>query len=77
MPEANFDQAKAEAFSGRLLEVLNNGGLALMISVGHRTSLFDAMSEFPPATSEEIARKAGLNERSSASGWERWSPGAS
>lgn len=63
MPEANFDQAKAEAFSGRLLEVLNSGGLTLMISVGHRTGLFDAMSEFPPATSEEIARKAGLNER--------------
>ncbi len=63
MPEANFDQAKAEAFAGRLLEVLNSGGLALMISVGHRTGLFDAMSEFPPATSEEIARKAGLNER--------------
>ncbi len=63
MPEANFDQAKAEAFAGRLLEVLNSGGLALMISVGHRTGLFDAMSVFPPATSEEIARKAGLNER--------------
>ncbi len=63
MPEANFDQAKAEAFAGRLLEVLNSGGLALMISVGHRTGLFDAMSEFPPATSEEIARQAGLNER--------------
>lgn len=63
MPEANFDQAKAEAFAGRLLEVLNSGGLALMISVGHRTGLFDAMSEFPPATSEKIAQKAGLNER--------------
>lgn len=63
MPEANFDQAKAEAFSGRLLDVLNNGGLALMISIGHRTGLFDAMSEFPPATSKEIAQKAGLNER--------------
>ena len=63
MPAKTLDQAKAEAFAGRLLEVLNNGGLTLMISVGHRTGLFDAMSEFPPATSEEIAQKAGLNER--------------
>ena len=63
MPAKTLDQAKAEAFAGRLLDVLNNGGLALMISVGHRTGLFDAMSEFPPATSEEIAQKAGLNER--------------
>jgi len=34
-----------------------------MISIGHRTGLFDTMGELPPATSEEIATKAGLNER--------------
>lgn len=34
-----------------------------MASVGHRTGLFDVMSGLPPATSEEIAKQAGLNER--------------
>jgi ubiquinone/menaquinone biosynthesis C-methylase UbiE len=58
-----FDSAKAEAFAERLLRALNDGGLCLMVSIGHRVGLFDAMRELPPATSDEIARRAGLNER--------------
>ncbi len=58
-----FDQAKAEAFAGRLLEVLNGGAIALMISIGHRTGLFDAMAGLKPSTSEEIAEVSGLQER--------------
>jgi 2-polyprenyl-3-methyl-5-hydroxy-6-metoxy-1,4-benzoquinol methylase len=61
--QAEFDAAKAEAFAGRFLTVLNNGALCLMVSVGHRTGLFDVMSESAPATSDEIAARAGLNER--------------
>lgn len=57
------DQASAEAFAEQLLATLNHGALCLMLSVGHRTGLFDAMRELPPATSEEIATRAGLNER--------------
>jgi 2-polyprenyl-3-methyl-5-hydroxy-6-metoxy-1,4-benzoquinol methylase len=34
-----------------------------MASIGHRTGLFDVMSELAPATSHEIATRAGLNER--------------
>jgi 2-polyprenyl-3-methyl-5-hydroxy-6-metoxy-1,4-benzoquinol methylase len=34
-----------------------------MISMGHRTGLFDVMSTSPPSTSEEIASRAELNER--------------
>jgi ubiquinone/menaquinone biosynthesis C-methylase UbiE len=34
-----------------------------MASIGHRTGLFDRLSELPPATSEEIAARAELNER--------------
>lgn len=60
---AAFDPAKAEAFAGRFLTALNNGALCLMVSIGHRTGLFDAMSKSPPATSEEIAAHAGLSER--------------
>lgn len=58
-----FDQAKAEAFAGNLLTALNHGALCLMVSVGHRTGLFDVMSKLPPASSEEIASQAGLDER--------------
>ena len=59
----DFDPAKAEAFGGRLLRALNDGALCLMVAVGHRVGLFDALRELPPSTSDEIARHAGLNER--------------
>jgi len=58
-----FDQHKADAFAGRLLTALNDGALCLMASIGHRTGLFDEMREQPPQTSNEIASRAGLNER--------------
>jgi SAM-dependent methyltransferase len=61
--EAEIDREKGEAFAQRLLETLNAGSLSLMISIGHRTGLFDAMREGEAATSEEIARRAELNER--------------
>ena len=46
-----------------MLDVMNKAALALMLSVGHRTKLFDAMSKLPPSTSQEIASAANLNER--------------
>lgn len=60
---SNFDQAKAEAFAEKLLAALNHGALCLMMSVGHRTGLLDALSSMPPATSEEMAKQTGLHER--------------
>lgn len=62
-PHPDLDPAKAQAFAGRFLGVLNSAALCLMISMGHRTGLFDAMSQLPPATSDEIAAQAKLNER--------------
>jgi SAM-dependent methyltransferase len=41
----------------------NSGSLALMVSIGHRTGLFDTMASLPPATSQEIADNATLDER--------------
>ena len=61
--QSDFNQTKADAFAGKLLTTLNNGALCLMVSIGHRTGLFDVMSQLPPATSEAIAGRAGLNER--------------
>jgi 2-polyprenyl-3-methyl-5-hydroxy-6-metoxy-1,4-benzoquinol methylase len=61
---SGFDQQKAEAFAGRLLTALNDAGLCLMASIGHRTGLFDAMrDQEAPQTSHEIAARAGLQER--------------
>jgi 2-polyprenyl-3-methyl-5-hydroxy-6-metoxy-1,4-benzoquinol methylase len=58
-----IDHKKAEAFGDRLLGVLNAASLSLMLSVGHRTGLFDAMADGAARTSEELARRAGLSER--------------
>jgi SAM-dependent methyltransferase len=63
MEAIRFDTERSEAFAERLLGILNNGALALMTSIGHRTGLFDAMSNLPAATSHDIAAAAGKNER--------------
>lgn len=64
MNEAILDQKKSEEFAQGLLQTVNSGALALMISVGHRTGLFDAMAAAgAPASSDEIAGAAGLQER--------------
>ncbi len=61
--QSSFDNQKADAFAGRLLEALNHGALCLMVSIGHRAGLFDAMRDQPPMTSSELATRAGLHER--------------
>lgn len=53
----------SEAFADDLIQTLNQGATALMLSIGHRTGLFDAMAELPPSSSESIASHAGLEER--------------
>jgi 2-polyprenyl-3-methyl-5-hydroxy-6-metoxy-1,4-benzoquinol methylase len=63
MTTPELDQARAEEFAERMVGVLNEGSMALMTSIGHRTGLFDAMAGLPPSTSEEIASAASLNER--------------
>lgn len=58
-----IDAAKAEAFAGEMVGMLNHAFLALLTSVGHQTRLFEVMSALPPATSGRIAEAAGLQER--------------
>jgi SAM-dependent methyltransferase len=58
-----IDPAKADEFGQRMLGTLNNSALGLMVSIGHRTGLFDTMASMYPGTSAEIAERAGLNER--------------
>src|SRR4051794_22850199 len=58
-----LNQAEVQAFAGKMVGILNGGGLALMTSIGHQTGLFDTMAGLAPSTSEQIAQAAGLNER--------------
>ena len=63
MTTTEYDADRAEAFAGRMLETLNSAAVAVMISVGHRTGLFDALAGIDAATSNELADVAGLDER--------------
>lgn len=58
-----IETEKSTDFQSTLIDILNKSALSLMISIGHRTGLFDTMCEMDYATSSEIATKAGLNER--------------
>lgn len=58
-----LDPTKVDAFGGQLLQTLNSGALALLLSLGHRSGLFDTMATLPPSTSTDIATAGGLNER--------------
>jgi SAM-dependent methyltransferase len=55
--------AAVEAFAGRVVGVLNDACTALMLSIGHQTGLLDTLAENGPATSQETADAAGLDER--------------
>jgi len=50
-------------FAKRMIHMLNEAMLALMVSVGHRTGLFEVMATMPAATSAEVASRAALDER--------------
>lgn len=51
------------SFDEELQDIMNKSALALMLSIGHRTHLFDVMAKFSPSSSDDIAVKANLNER--------------
>ena len=55
MAVTTIDEARAGEFAGEMVSLLNHAMLSLMISVGHRTELFDRLAGLPPSTSEEIA----------------------
>jgi hypothetical protein len=46
-------------FADRMLRMMNEAAVALMVSVGHRTGLFDVMAEMPAATSGRIVEHDG------------------
>lgn len=58
-----LDPVRSEQFAGTLLGHLNGAGLSLMISIGHRTGLFDALREGGAQTADAVAARAGKEPR--------------
>ncbi len=59
---AVFDPTEMEQFAGQLVSIYAGSMLNYMIDIGHRTGLFTAAGQ-GPATSQELADRAGLHER--------------
>src|SRR6059058_21526 len=61
--QQHIDQAKTEAFVGKVLT--NTTGLAVTVlsSIGDRLGLFKNLAEQGPATSEDLAERVRVNER--------------
>ncbi|WP_404382897.1 class I SAM-dependent methyltransferase [Knoellia locipacati] len=56
-------EQQAPAVVERLVQVLNDGAIAVLAGIGHDTGLFEALATLPPASSQQIADAAGLDER--------------
>jgi 2-polyprenyl-3-methyl-5-hydroxy-6-metoxy-1,4-benzoquinol methylase len=63
MCNTNLNMEQASAFEEKMVNILNSGALALMVSIGHRTRLFDTMAGMEFSTSQQVAEAASLNER--------------
>lgn len=61
--ESESLSAEEEAFAERLIAMVNHGMAGLMIAIGHRTGLFGAMKGVGALSSDDLAARAGLNER--------------
>ena len=60
--EQTLDRKRVQEFARTLFGHYTSGMLTLMVDIGHRTGLFEAAAD-GPATSEQLADRAGLNER--------------
>ncbi|KUI26323.1 class I SAM-dependent methyltransferase [Mycobacterium sp. GA-2829] len=59
----NPTEESTEQFAERIVGAIDSASLAILLSIGHQTGLFDTMAGLPPATSSQIADAAGLSER--------------
>ena len=58
-----LEDAPTQQFAERIIGTIDSASVALLLSIGHQTGLFDTMADLPPATSAQIADAAGLDER--------------
>lgn len=56
-------QETTEDFGNRVVGIVDDAAVALLLSIGHQTGLFDTLQALPAATSGQIADAAGLSER--------------
>jgi len=63
MAQAEFDRTKARAFTQLMVRHLEGAAVSVMLEVGRRVGLFEAMAQMSAATSLEIAEQTGLSER--------------
>ncbi|GAA1074054.1 class I SAM-dependent methyltransferase [Nocardiopsis metallicus] len=61
--ETTLDQARAEEFANRMVEVLDTASTSLLLSLGHRLGIFDTMAGSGAMTCAQVAEAAQLNER--------------
>ncbi len=61
--QQSIDQAKTDAFVGKVLGDTAALAVTVMSSIGDRLGLFKNLAELGPATSEELAERAHVNER--------------
>ncbi|MGE2730302.1 class I SAM-dependent methyltransferase [Mycolicibacterium vaccae] len=52
-----------EDFAQRMVDTIDAASVAILLSIGHQTRLFDTLTQLPPARSDQIADAAGLDER--------------
>ena len=52
-----------QEFAERIAGAIDSASMAVLLSIGHQTKLFDTMAGLPSSTSAQIAEAAGLNER--------------
>ncbi len=61
--EATIDEAKMEAFVGKVLGDTSSAMVTALASLGDRLGLFKALGSGGPASSSELADRAGIKER--------------
>ena len=57
--ETPLDRAKAKAFTMRMVRHLEGASVCIMLEVGRRVGLFEAMATMGAVTSAQIAEKTG------------------
>ena len=58
-----IDSNQVDAFAEKVVGILNGGALSMMLSIGHRTGLFDVMAGLGGGACSSIAAAAELDER--------------
>jgi hypothetical protein len=63
MATQTLDETKLQAFMGKIVGDLSGTMVSMLCSIGDRLGLFKDLSARGPATSQELAARAGIHER--------------